>query len=252
MGEERRDHVPDDDPAPAGARQLRRQHEVLLAKREEPPADLAPERRPAHERQDDRDREEHLLGRPVSRQRGREGEPDRDRRQGLQELDQPLDHDVREPADVAGDPAEHHPQNHRERHGGEADRHRGSGAVHEARPLVAAQAIGAENMDALTIAGRGGAQQVNPGRDDPEQAVRMPRDEEPKRDLPALVDAPLHAERGRVALARDRRNPGRETPAVEQVQSLDGNEGEPGVGRLGILRADEIGKQHDRVEDQQD
>ena len=59
--------------------------------------------------EDDGDREEDLQRRPVPGQRGGQGEPDGDRRQRLQQLDEPLDHQVGHPAEVTGDAAQQHP-----------------------------------------------------------------------------------------------------------------------------------------------
>ena len=131
------------------AGEARGQHEILLAQRQEAAAHLAAERRPADQRQDHGDGEEHLDRRPVARQGGRQCQPDRDGRHRLQQLDQALDHLVGLAADIARDAAQHDAQDDGERHRDEADRHRGLGAVHDARPLVPAEPVGAQQEDAL-------------------------------------------------------------------------------------------------------
>src|SRR6516164_3674029 len=125
-------HMAQNDPRLTAAGEFGREHEVFLAQCQKPAAHLAPERGPADQRENHGDREEHLTRRPVARQGGREGEPDRDRRYRLQQLDQPLNHLVCEPAEVAGDAAQNHAENDAERDGDETDRHRGLGAVHDA------------------------------------------------------------------------------------------------------------------------
>ena len=95
--QERGQHVAKDDPHPAAAGKVGGQHEILLAQRQEAAAHLAAERGPADQRQDHGDREEDLDRRPVAGQGGGQGEPDRDRRDRLQKLDQALDDHVGEP-----------------------------------------------------------------------------------------------------------------------------------------------------------
>ena len=97
--------VAEDDAQPAAARQLGGDDEILLAQRQEAAAHLAPERGPADQRQDHGDREIGLLDRPGARQGRGEREPDRDRRDRLQQLDQALDDHVGEAAEIAGDAA---------------------------------------------------------------------------------------------------------------------------------------------------
>src|SRR5690606_41762527 len=81
---------------------------------------------------------------PRARQRRRQGQPDRDRRQRLQQLDEALDHVVDPAPEVAGDAAEDDAQHGRERDGDEAYRERDARAVHQPRPLVAAEPGGPE------------------------------------------------------------------------------------------------------------
>src|SRR5438132_1066675 len=89
VARQRRHHVPPDDAEPAAAGEFGGEDEVLLPQREEPAAHFPAERGPADQGQDQGDREEHLLGRPVPRQRGAHRQPDRDRGQGRQRFDHP-------------------------------------------------------------------------------------------------------------------------------------------------------------------
>src|SRR5438477_2483292 len=103
---EGRHHVAQDDAHARAAGEAGGEHEVLLAQGKEAPAHLTAERRPADQRQDHGDGEEHLDRRPVARQRRRQRQPDRDGRYRLQELDQALDHMVGLAADIARDAAQ--------------------------------------------------------------------------------------------------------------------------------------------------
>jgi hypothetical protein len=94
----------------------------------------------------------------------------------------------------------------------------------------------------------GRAEQVDARRDDAEPSVGIARHEEADRDPAALVDPPLHAQGRRIALADDVGNPGGRPPPFEEMQSLDRDERQPRFGGLGILRAEEVGAQHDQVE----
>src|SRR5215468_1905958 len=132
VAQERRHHVAQDDAHPRAAGEPRGQHEVLLAQRQEAAAHFAAKRRPADQRQDHGDGEEHLDRRPVARQGGGQREPDRDGGHRLQELDQALDHLVDEAAEIAGDAAKYHAEDDAERDGNETDGHRRLRAAHDA------------------------------------------------------------------------------------------------------------------------
>src|SRR5215471_18088735 len=80
-------------------------------------------------------------------------------------------------------------------------------------------------------------------------AITCTRCEEFHRYLAVRVGRPLHPERHGVALADDIRNPRAEAAPVEEMQWLNRNEGLARVGELGILRAEEVGAQHDDIED---
>ena len=155
------------------------------------------------------------------------------------------------PAEVTGDPTQDHAQHDGERHGDHPDGHGRAGAVHESRPLIAPQPIGAQEMDAVAAVRRGRAEEVDPGRHDPEHVVRMPRTKNRTGIFRLSSDAPLHPERRGIAPADDRGDPGAQPRAVEEAEPLHRDEGQPRVRRLGVLRTDELGEQHHRVEDQQ-
>ena len=121
----------------------------------------------------------------------------------------------------------------------------------EPRPLIASEAVGAEEIEPRAAVRRRGAEEVDPGRDEAEEAIRIAGDEELHRDPPGLVHAPLHAERREIALARHVGDPRARVKAIEDVEALDGDEGQPRVGGLGILCAEEVGAEHDDVEGDQ-
>ena len=134
--------------------------------------------------------------------------------------------------------------------GGEPDGHRRASAVCQPRPLIAPEPVGAEQVDAGAGVRRC-PQEVKAQRDHSEQAIGMTGDEEAHRDPAPLVQPPLHPERDGVALADDAGHPRPQRPAVEEPHALDRNEGQARVGRLRILRAEEIRTQHHRVESDQ-
>ena len=214
------------------------------------PRTSRPKRRPADQRQDHGDGEEDLDRRPVARQGGRQRQPDRDGGHRLQQLDQALDHLIGLAADIARDAAQHDAQDDAERHRDQADRHRCLGAVHDARPLIAAQPIGAQQEDALVGIDR--HDQVAVGLEQAEDLPLVAGAEEGDRHLLLGVGRPFHAQGRGVALADDGRHPGREAAVVEQVHRLHRDEGLARVGALGVLGREEIRHQDDEVhEDQQ-
>ena len=97
-------------------------------------------------------------------------------------------------------------------------------------------------------------QEMEARRDQAEQAVGVCRGtKKPTPNLPA--GSTRHSMRSVVgiALADDRRAPrGSSGTPSKRCDALDRNEGQPRVGGLRILRAEEVRTQHDRVETEQD
>jgi hypothetical protein len=79
----------------------------------------------------------------------------------------------------------------------------------------------------------------------------MAVDEEADRHSLGDVGLPFHAQGGRVALADDRRHPGRKLAVGKEMQRLHRDESLPRVGALGILSGEKAREQHDRVEQDQ-
>ena len=140
----------------------------------------------------------------------------------------------------------------RQRHGDEPDRHRRLSAVHEPGPLVAAKAIGTEQVDALGRADIGRSQKMGgwPG------TGRAPGTDTLGRRI-----ARRSSGRGRLATAcaassgfayRRRRARVVSTEPLEEARALDRNERQAGIGGLGILGAEEVRNEDDRVETQED
>ena len=106
------------------------------------------------------------------------------------------------------------------RHRHQADRHRGLRAVHDAGPLIAAQAVGAQEEDALRRIGRGDQMEV--ALEQAEHAVGEAGGEEADRHLLLRIGRPFHAQGRRVALADDGRHPGRERPSSKKCTVCTG------------------------------
>ena len=154
-----------------------------------------------------------------------ERQPDRDRRHRLQQLDQALDHLVGLAADIARDAAQHDAEDDAQRHRHQADGHRGLRAVHDARPLIAPQPVGAQQEDALCRIGRArsGAGCVC---EQAEDAIGMPGDEEAHGHLLLRIGRPFHAQASSgLRLPTMAGTQGAELPSSKRCTRLHRNEG---------------------------
>ena len=89
----------------------------------------------------------------------------------LHELDQPLDDEVRGAAEIARDAAHQDAEEQAQRDADEADRHRNAGAVDRAAEDVAAEPVGADQVERLPAVER--PEQVDVGVDEAEELVRL-------------------------------------------------------------------------------
>ncbi len=137
-------HVAQDDGQITRAGKARGGDEVLLAHGQEPPAYNSRELGPAIERDDDGDCEVSLLDRKGLWERGRQPDPERDRWDGAEDLDDPLDHRIDRSAVVSGRAADQDAQHQAEGHADQTDGQRQACAVHDARVDVAPLLVGAE------------------------------------------------------------------------------------------------------------
>ena len=99
----------------------------------------------------------------------------------------------------------------------------------------------------MRCAGIGRAEQMDVGLEQAEHAVGLAAGEEAHAHLALRIGGPFHAQRHRIALADDRRHP-RVPAIVEEVQRLHRDERLACVGLFGILGAEEVGAQHDEVQ----
>ena len=177
----------EDDPHLAGAGELGRGDEVLLAHGEEPAAHDAGELGPADQRDDDGDREVDLGHAPGRRQSGGEPHPQRDGGDRAQDLDHALDDDVDPAAMQPGDAAQEDAQEQRQRHADKADGQRGAARQQQSRPDVPAQQVGAEEKQAVLGPAVGDAEQVPVGREQAQEVVAVARHEQAQIALLARV-----------------------------------------------------------------
>ena len=126
--------------AGAGAERARGLHELELPRAQRLPAHEPRVAHPADHRQREHD---------VGQARAEDGD-ERDRQQDPgkrhQHIDDPADHIVHTPAEVAGNRAEQHADGRRHRHDREADQQRDARARQQAREDVAAELVEAERM----------------------------------------------------------------------------------------------------------
>src|SRR5260221_6812596 len=85
------------------------------------------------------------------------------------------------------------------------------------------------------------------GLEQAEHPIACARREELHRYLAVRVLRPFHPEGQRVALADDLRNPRTEAASIEEMERLDRYEGLARVGELRVLRAEEVGAQHNQI-----
>ena len=121
------------------------------------------------------DAEVHPQGRPLGRQRRGQPHPQRQGGNADQELDDALDHGVHRPTDVAGDAAYHHPQQEADGDPEQPHRQRHAAGVKHPREHVAAQLVGAEQVQS---GGRQHPEQVQVGADEAQQLVGVGAHEE--------------------------------------------------------------------------
>src|SRR5690606_40218796 len=103
--------------------------------------------------------------------------------------------------EVAGDAAQDDAQHGRERDGDEAYRERDARAVHQPRPLVAAEPVGPEQAWRVAAGGALEPEEVTVGGDEAEEPVGVATREQAQRVARLLVERPLHAQGALVALA---------------------------------------------------
>src|SRR5438876_1841737 len=105
VAHERRHHVHEDGPHLGTPDQPGGDDEILLTQGQETPANDARQLRPAQERDDDRDGEVDLQDGPVSGEGRGQPHPERNRRDRAEDLDDPLDHRIGDPAVESREPA---------------------------------------------------------------------------------------------------------------------------------------------------
>ena len=126
-------------------------HEVLFAQAQQLATYHARQIGPADEGHDDGDAEVDPDGRPVHRQRGRQGHPQRQHRNGADELDEALHHDVGGAAEIPGRAADADPQHKAQYYSDQADGQRDPGAEHHAAEHVAAETVGPEQVGGASL-----------------------------------------------------------------------------------------------------
>ena len=132
-----------------GARELGRDHEILLAQGEEAAAHDARQLGPADQRDDERDGEIDLRDAPGVGQRGGQPHPQRNGRNRTHDLDQALDQRVDRAAIEARHAAEQDAQQQAEGDARQPDRQRNARRHDQARVEIAAELVGAEQEDAV-------------------------------------------------------------------------------------------------------
>ncbi len=179
-----------DDAQVSRAGSPRRQRVVFLPQGKQATAHHPRQPDPVQQRQNQRDGEIHVKRRPFLGHDCRQGHPQRQLRNGPQELDHALDDVVDHAAEVAGHAAQQRSQEEGQGHADQADGQRNARAVHRARKDVPRQRIQAEDPDADAgpVAGLPQTEESVPHFHQSRQAIGLRFDEELQRqnDVPGL------------------------------------------------------------------
>src|ERR1700730_133110 len=179
--------------------------------------------------------------------------PQGDRRDGAEDLDDPLDHRMGEPAIKARAPAQDNAEDEAHGHADQSDGERDARAIHQPRPHVPSLHVRAEYEDGMGgLAAAVDPDQMARGRDQPEEPILEALREEPHRDLLIgirVVDAPEGLE---ISRALDGVHVRAKPPALEPVDGLGRHQGALRLGDIRIGVGEEVRDQYHHVEPDDD
>src|SRR5262249_14939219 len=132
--------------------------------------DRACKARPVEKSQDDGNGEIDEKGTPGDRHDGRHGQPQRNARQRLQYLDDPLNDEIDNAAFITGNSTDDDAENKAHADSQKTDRQRHPRAIDDAREHVAAKPVGAEEEELAAFCG---AEQMEISLDEPPEAVGL-------------------------------------------------------------------------------
>ena len=237
----------EDDAHLTGTGKLGGGDEILLAQRQEFSAHHARKIGPGEQRDDHRDGEVDLRDRPGVGQRSRKPHPERYRRHRAYDLDQSLDDGVDDAAVDRRYAAEQHAEKQADRDADEPDGERHARRHKEARPQIAAEPVGAEQMQRFARLRVLQADEMDIRFEQSEQLVRIPANEHREVDLGGLIAD--HAECARIAAGAQHDDVRAQRPVViEEADRLRWRIGAPGIGVVRIHGGEEIREGCEQVE----
>ena len=208
-----------DDAAGTGAREPGGDHIILAPYRQQLRAYPPGERRPAEQAEDQGHREIDLGRRPFLRHRRGKAHVERDDRNNADDFRDALDHIVEPPAEIAGNSADDQSEHEGNQDAQNADGKRGPGGVDRARKHVAAQIVGAPEVQ-LGLRVRQ-AEEVDVGRDDAEDPGRFSSGEQGDIDALVRVGHRNGAQGHRIALGADTVDEGLRGTAIGIAEHRD-------------------------------
>jgi len=165
---------------------VRLEAQARTAERQELAAHHAAEAGPAHAGEDQGHAEVDLETRPVLWDGGRERQPDRNLRHGLQDLGQALDEHVGPAAAIAGEPAQGDAEHEAQEDADQAQEEGDAAAVEHAAEEILPQTVCAQEKAGRLLAAD--AEEMAVRRDEPQELPRLAVDPERERLAAAGVD----------------------------------------------------------------
>ncbi len=234
----------------ARAHELRGQHVILLAQRQELRAHRPRKVGPVEQAEDDRDAEIDDERAPGGGHDRGERHPERDMWQRLDDLDDALRHRIEEAAVVAGEAADDDAEDEADGDAEHADGERDPRPVKDAREDVAAKTVGAEEEERALL---GWAEQAARRLEQAPELIRLAPAEETDLLHRLRIDDIVAPERVEVELHGVAIDEGAdEAPLVEKVHGLRRSADEIGVAGLAAVGRDRLAEERHEIDEDQE